>query len=149
MAMADLTINYQREMVVDFTMPFLDLGMYLFIAFRLVSLLFSVFHIFRTYQVTKCFIFLSSRYYFGKLLSQEHYFFRHQRFVRKSGSKRRQFICIFVTFVRLRLDFNDFGGNIRIYCNVFHSKVSCWFLCIFPVQIPHLFSYSGSVPMRH
>lgn len=24
--MADLTINYQREMVVDFTMPFLDLG---------------------------------------------------------------------------------------------------------------------------
>lgn len=25
-AMADLTINYQREMVVDFTMPFLDLG---------------------------------------------------------------------------------------------------------------------------
>lgn len=26
MAMADLTINYQREMVVDFTMPFLDLG---------------------------------------------------------------------------------------------------------------------------
>ena len=25
--MADLTINYQREMVVDFTMPFLDLGM--------------------------------------------------------------------------------------------------------------------------
>ena len=27
LAMADLTINYQREMVVDFTMPFLDLGM--------------------------------------------------------------------------------------------------------------------------
>ena len=26
MAMADLTINYQREMVVDFTMPFLELG---------------------------------------------------------------------------------------------------------------------------
>ncbi len=26
LAMADLTINYQREMVVDFTMPFLDLG---------------------------------------------------------------------------------------------------------------------------
>ena len=25
-AMADLTINYQREMYVDFTMPFLDLG---------------------------------------------------------------------------------------------------------------------------
>ena len=24
--MADLTINYQREMVVDFTMPFLELG---------------------------------------------------------------------------------------------------------------------------
>ena len=24
--MADLTINYQREMYVDFTMPFLDLG---------------------------------------------------------------------------------------------------------------------------
>lgn len=26
MAIADLTINYQREEVVDFTMPFLDLG---------------------------------------------------------------------------------------------------------------------------
>ena len=26
MAMADLSISYEREQVVDFTMPFLDLG---------------------------------------------------------------------------------------------------------------------------
>ena len=26
MAIADLSISYQRELVVDFTMPFLDLG---------------------------------------------------------------------------------------------------------------------------
>ena len=29
-AMADLTINYEREMYVDFTMPFLDLGKKIF-----------------------------------------------------------------------------------------------------------------------
>ena len=29
MAIADLSISYQRELVVDFTMPFLDLGNFL------------------------------------------------------------------------------------------------------------------------
>ena len=57
MAMADLTINYQREMVVDFTMPFLDLGMYLFIAFRLVSLLFFCFSHFSNLSSYKMFHF--------------------------------------------------------------------------------------------
>ena len=37
LAMGDLTISYEREQVVDFTMPFLDLGEYSYIAKKCIA----------------------------------------------------------------------------------------------------------------